>query len=249
MPDQVQTAENLSPLLDLQEVDTATDRLVDKRTRLAERAECKELEGRIREVEAVLAGVKEEITRTTMEEHNLENELGTIEAKVNREETRMYSGQVVSPKELSAIQAELEMFGRQKAPIEQAALELLVRRDELNEQSAGYEREVAALNEEVQTLQARITDLEAHIDRQITTETAKRQALVPRIAPDVLEQYNEIRQNRKGVGVGALRGGICSACREALSSMELDRIRRQARATGEHLFRCEHCRRLLVLQT
>jgi hypothetical protein len=40
---------------------------------------------------------------------------------------------------------------------------------------------------------------------------------------------------------------MCTACRESLSAVEVDRIKGKARG-GEWLFRCEHCRRLLVVR-
>lgn len=238
---------SLKPLLDLQQVDLTRDRLVERKEHLPERGELTELEGRMKEVEAVIDRVGEEQERVVREIDRLEQEAGIIAGKIEREENRMYSGEVVNPKELSAIQDEVAMFRRQKAPLEEEALDLMMRRDELQEERERLRREVADLEREADGVRERIEKAVAEIDRELEAEEAKRSSLVEPIPSDVLEIYEDLRGQKRGIGVGALEQGICSACREQLSAMEIDRVRRQSRE-GEHLFRCEHCRRLLVVE-
>lgn len=238
---------SLKPLLDLQQVDLTRDRLVERKEHLPERGELTELEGRMKEVEAVIDRVGEEQERVVREIDRLEQEAGIIASKIEREESRMYSGEVVNPKELSAIQDEVAMFRRQKAPLEEEALDLMMRRDELQEERERLRREVADLEREAEGVRERIEKAVAEIDRELEAEDAKRSSLVEPIPSDVLEIYEDLRGQKRGIGVGALEQGICSACREQLSAMEIDRVRRQSRE-GEHLFRCEHCRRLLVVE-
>lgn len=238
---------SLKPLLDLQEVDLARDRLVERKEHLPEKGELAELEGRIKEVEAAIHRVGEEQDRIIREIDRLEQEAGMIANKIEREENRMYSGEVVNPKELSAIQDEVEMFRRQKAPFEEEALDLMMRRDELQEERERLRREVADLERDADGVRGRIDKAIVEIDRELETENAKRMSLVEPIPSDVLELYEDLRGQKRGIGVGALEQGICSACREQLSAMEIDRVRRRRR-DGEQLFRCEHCRRLLVVE-
>ena len=51
------------------------------------------------------------------------------------------------------------------------------------------------------------------------------------IEPDVLELYEDLRNQKKGMGVAALVDGVCQGCHEQLSAMELDKIKR-ARGSG-----------------
>ena len=62
-----------------------------------------------------------------------------------------------------------------------------------------------------------------------------------RSSPDILELYEDLRKQKKGIGVAALVDGVCQGCHEQLSAMELDQIKRV-----EGVRRCEYCRRILV---
>ena len=59
---------------------------------------------------------------------------------------------------------------------------------------------------------------------------------------ELLELYDDLRAQKKGVGVAELIDGVCQGCHEKLSAVELDRIKHT-----EDVPRCEYCRRILVL--
>lgn len=240
-------AASLKPLLDLQGVDTTIDRLNERRQNLPEHVELADLETRLGELDAEMQRVKVEHHRVTSEMNKLDAEVQTIDDKIHREEEKMYSGRVVNPKELSALQAEIEMLKRRKAPMEDSDLELMVQRDELDEEIKRLQTEVDSVKSEAVLVEGKIAEAAKEIDLKLELEDRKRDLLVPRIPADVLEQYEGIKETKKGIGVGALSNGICTACREALSAMEVDKIKQRHR-NGEQLFRCEHCRRLLIVE-
>lgn len=240
-------AESLKPLLELQEIDLSRDRLHERKEHLPEKEELTELEGRMKEVQAAIDRVEEEAGAVIKEMDRLEGEASQIANKIGAEERKLYSGEVVNPKELTALQDEIAMLRRRKAPLEEGALEQMQTRDELAEEKEGLRRELEDLSREADAVRERIARATAEIDRELEAEEEKRRGVLSPIPEDVLELYERLRGQKKGIGVGALENGICTACREALSAVEVDRIKREARE-GEQLFRCEHCRRLLVVR-
>ncbi|MEX0650861.1 MAG: C4-type zinc ribbon domain-containing protein, partial [Actinomycetota bacterium] len=82
----------------------------------------------------------------------------------------------------------------------------------------------------------------ARVEGELTERVAERAAIATDIEPDVLELYEDLRRLKKGVGAAALVDGVCQACHEQLSAVELDKLKR-----GEGIRRCEHCRRILVV--
>jgi uncharacterized protein len=239
--------DTVTALLDLQKIDSARDRLHEKRAHLPSRVELADSEARITEVKGAIARVQKEADELEREERRVEEEVRLIEEKIKQEEHKMYSGQVINPKELSALQDEIGMLNRRKAPIEEKGLEQLEARDQLLEERRRLEVELADLEREWSEIRAKIAEAEGHIDRELASEQSKRESVLGSIPSEALETYEDIRSAKRGVGVGALENGICSACREALSAVEVDRIKKRARE-GEWLFRCEHCRRLLVVR-
>jgi predicted nucleic acid-binding Zn-ribbon protein len=65
--------------------------------------------------------------------------------------------------------------------------------------------------------------------------------LVPVFDEELLELYEDLRKQKKGVGAAALVDGVCQACHEQLSALELAHLKRT-----DGIRRCEHCRRIVV---
>jgi hypothetical protein len=239
--------DSVSALLDLQQIDRVRDRLQDQREHLPERAELANIEARIAEVRAEVKRVQNEADELERQEKQVEEQVKAIEDKIASEEHRMYSGQVINPKEVAAIQDEIAMLKRKKSPLEETGLEELEQRDQLMAERAKLQGEIADLEREAGEIRAKIAAAEGRIDQELSSEENKRASVLPAIPEEALADYESIRESKRGVGVGALENGMCTACREALSAVEVDKIKAKARE-GQWLFRCEHCRRLLVVR-
>jgi len=220
--------------------------LHERKERLPLKQDLAEANSRIADVKAAIERVQREADGLEREEKRVEEEVRLIEEKIATEEDKMYSGKVINPKEISALQDEVAMLRRKKAPLEEKGLEELEARDQLLAERGRLEEELGELQKEAAEIQSRIDSATGELDRELEAEDSKRAEVLAKIPEDALEQYETLRPAKKGVGVGALQNGMCTACREALSAVEVDRIKRRAR-DGEWLFRCEHCRRLLVV--
>lgn len=239
--------EAVTALLDLQGIDLARDRLHERRDHLPERTELSDIQSRMADIQAEMARLQSDADTLEREERRVEEEVRLIEEKIAQEEHKMYSGQVINPKELAALQDEIGMLRRRKAPLEEKGLEELEARDRLLADRSALAEQLEILEREAAEVRARITEAEGGIDRELGAEESRRADVVAKVPADALDLYESLRDSKRGIGVGALENGVCTACREALSAVEVDRIKRKAR-DGEWLFRCEHCRRLLVVR-
>lgn len=233
----------LDDLLTLQGHDTAADRLRHRRTTLPERAQ---MAGREAELAAVRAAHVEAAARrdeVLREERRLDDEVRTLEAKAKAEEQRMYSGTISSPRELTAMQADVQQLKKRARDLEDEELEVLERREVLDAEVAGLEAAAAAVQAEIDRLAAAIGEEEAAIDADLAVETAARDALVRSIPPNVLSLYEQVRVTNRGVGAARLTGANCGACHLALPATEVDRIRH---LPPDEIARCDHCGALLV---
>jgi predicted nucleic acid-binding Zn-ribbon protein len=79
------------------------------------------------------------------------------------------------------------------------------------------------------------------VERQLEERAEARAALLPAVDPDLLELYQDLRAQKKGVAAAALLEGICHGCHQKLSPVYLDRLKRT-----EPPWRCEYCRRILI---
>ena len=79
------------------------------------------------------------------------------------------------------------------------------------------------------------------IEAALVSRRSEREALGPELDEELLELYEDLRRQKKGIGAAALQDGVCQGCHQKLSALELERLKRT-----EGIRRCEYCRRILV---
>lgn len=230
-------------LLTVQTHDSAADRLRHRRASLPERDELTrslvaDVELRTQIAEAT--GRRDEVLR---EERRLDDEVNRLRTKATEVDKRMYSGTVSSPKELQAMQADIDQLRRHADDVEETELEVLERREALDAEVAELEVRAAALAADMDRFTAVIAEAEVAIDAELGVETAARTAAVAGITPDVMSLYEEVRAKNRGTGAARLTGSNCGACHLSLPATEVDRIRH---LPPDELARCEHCGAILV---
>jgi predicted nucleic acid-binding Zn-ribbon protein len=230
-------------LLTLQTHDTAVDRLRHRRVNLPERAELAQLAAARADLEAKLAEAAARRDEVLRQERRLDDEVRRLEAKAKAEDQRMYSGTVSSPKELQAMQSEIESLRRHARQLEDEELEVMERREALDAEVAGVEGALAGAQAEIERLSEVIAALEAEIDAELAAEEAARDGVLPNIPAATLRLYEQIRTDNRGVGAARLVGSTCQACHLALPATEVDRIRH---LRADELVRCDHCGAILV---
>jgi uncharacterized protein len=228
-------------LLDLQELDSAVDRLEARRAQLEAGAELAAARRRTEEAEGTLGELRLALDEVQRTQSRLEHEVDTMNQKASAEEKRMYDGSVANAKELAAIQNEIASLKDRRSRTEDELLELMQRREDL-------ETRATAIDEDVQELRARLEEVGGEsaqeLDRvgaELAERRSAREALTPAFDEELLELYEDLRRQKKGVAAAALVDGVCQACHEQLSALELARLKKT-----DGVRRCEHCRRILV---
>jgi predicted nucleic acid-binding Zn-ribbon protein len=233
----------LEDLLSLQTHDTAADRLRHRRATLPERAALAERAAARLDLEAQLAEVTGRRDEVAREERRLDDQIRTLEAKAKAEESRMYSGTISSPRELQAMQGDVDQLRRHARQLEDEELEVMERREGIEAEVARLETASADIQTEIDRLSAVIAEEEAAIDAELAVEVAAREALTPGIPESMLGLYEQVRVTNRGIGAARLVGSTCQACHLALPATEVDRIRH---LPPEAMARCDHCGAILV---
>lgn len=232
---------DMARLLVLQEIDTAIDRLSARRDVLESGGELVAARHEADAAERALGELGLQLDVVGRDGSKLEHEIDSLTQKASAEEKRLYDGSIVNAKELGAIQHEIENLKRRRSDREDEMLGLMEVREELERRSAEAQATSDALREHVQTVGGAALEELTSSGVELEAKLSQRQALVPEIDPDVLELYEDLRKQKKGMGAVALVDGVCQGCHEQLSAMELDKVKRV-----EGVRRCEHCRRILV---
>lgn len=232
----------LARLLELQREDSEITRLTEQKASLPEAARLDELRGRLDELGADLAIARKQQEEVEREQGRLEGEMGLLDQKIAKEEQRLFAGGVSNPKELSALQAEVEMLKRRKAGLEDNLLEAMVQKDSATETTSRLEAEHTTLEAEATRLAATVNELTAEIDAQMLSHSSARTEIVATVPADLRTLYDRLREQKHGVGAAALENGTCGGCHTRLPAREVERLKAE-----RGLQRCDNCRRILVV--
>jgi uncharacterized protein len=226
----------LDTLLELQDRDTAIDRLRHRRDTLPERAALDDQSARLTEA----TSRREEVAR---EEQRFDDEARSLEDKAVEVERRMYSGEVTSPRELQTLQADVDQLRRHRRSLEDRELEVMERRESLDGEVNGLDGRVRALEAEAQRLSAALSEVEAEIDGELSGESAARDEIAVALDAGLLEDYEGCRARARGMGAARLNGNTCQGCHLSIPSVEAERIRKSPPGTVAH---CDNCGCILV---
>ena len=230
-------------LLDLQAVDTVMAQRTYRRRTLPELAIIAESAARLATLSGDVVRAQTEIGDLSREQRRLELDVDQVRSRSERDQQRLESGSVGSPKELERLQHEVQSLARRQGDLEDQVLELMERREALD-------AALAAVNESVQRVTADRDDATsrrdsafAEIDAELSDREAERDGLTAALPADLLALYERLRAGSGGTGAAALRQRRCEGCRMELASTDLNRARN---APPDEVLRCEECGRILV---
>src|SRR5436190_3785363 len=233
--------DEMDRLLDLQERDSALARLRSRREEIESGEEIRRLRGSVEDVERTLGELRLANDAVTAEQRRLENEIDSVSRKTDAEQKRLYDGTIVNVKELDALQAEIKNLGERRGRLEDDVIDRMERREELETRIVTAEADVTSARDTLERESAgSATELE-RISKDTGNLQEQRDGLAAGIDGELLELYEDLRSQKRGVGVAALIDGVCQGCHQKLSAMELDRLKKTS-----GIKRCEYCRRILV---
>ena len=105
------------------------------------------------------------------EERRIDDEAQAVGERADEVNKRLYSGTTTSPRELQAMQADIDMLHRRRSDLEDEELEVMEQRETLDAELAVLDAAIEALKETAGKLSRTIVDTEAEIDEEIARET------------------------------------------------------------------------------
>ncbi|WP_062202572.1 zinc ribbon domain-containing protein [Demequina salsinemoris] len=229
-------------LLDVQDADLRAQQLRHKRATLPQNAQLEELNAR-------LADLHEERIARTAEVGDLrravtkaEDDVQTVRGRQERDQKRLDSGSG-SPKDLQALQSELEILARRRSDLEDVELEAMEKVEEAESVLASAVEQATALEAQVAEVTAELDVAVREIDADLVTVHDERGTAARDLDEGLMALYEKLREQNGGVGAAALVGGTCQGCHMTLNAGDLAEI---TSAAPDRIVRCEECGRILV---
>ncbi|TSB21326.1 C4-type zinc ribbon domain-containing protein [Streptomyces sp. NBC_01525] len=230
-------------LLDVQALDVRLTQLAHKRNNLPELAELTTLEADLTQLRDLLVAAQTEESDTAREQTKAEQDVDQVRQRAARDQKRLDSGAVTSPKDLESLQRELASLAKRQGALEDIVLEVMERREAAQERATELSGRVEAVQAKADDVTARRDAACAEIDAEAETVTKERELTVADIPADLMKLYGRLRERHGGIGAARLYQRRCEGCRLELDITELNDIRA---AAADTVMRCENCSRILV---
>ena len=230
--------EQLAELYALQKIDSGVDALKRKFAALdkgaGEKTSYDAANAAFKELDHALHGVSGMLKDTELEQK-------AVEEKRAAEEKKLYSGTVRNPKELTAMQEEVEMLARQRGRLDEKIILLMDEVEMAKQHQLAAKKTLsaarAALKAKLAIAQSAYDEMSAMGQRLM----AHRKEAEKKIPAPLLQRYNSLRAANQGVGIAAVvDGNTCDGCRMGLPSQIVTRVR-----LGKDIETCLNCGRML----
>jgi predicted nucleic acid-binding Zn-ribbon protein len=230
-------------LLDVQALDRRLGQLAHRRTSLPEHAEIDSLTKDLTQLRDLLVAAQTEESDTAREQTKAEQDVDQVRQRATRDQDRLDSGAITSPKDLENLQHEIVSLAKRQGDLEDIVLEVMERRESLQERVAELTERVSSVQGKVDDAIARRDAAEQEIDGETASITKERELVAASVPADLLKLYEKLRVQQGGVGAARLFQRRCEGCQLELNITELNDVRAAAPDT---VLRCENCRRILI---
>ncbi|MEV3853341.1 C4-type zinc ribbon domain-containing protein [Streptomyces sp. NPDC050095] len=230
-------------LLDVQDLDVRLQQLAHKKKSLPEHAEIESLTKDLTQLRDLHVAATTEESDCAREQTKAEQDVDQVRSRANRDQQRLDSGAVTSPKDLENLQKEIASLAKRQGDLEDVVLEVMERRESAQERAAELGERLASVQAKIDDATARRDRASGELDAEAGTVTKEREVVAGSLPADLLKLYDKLREKEGGVGAAKLFQRRCEGCRLELNITELNEVRA---AAPDAVVRCENCRRILV---
>lgn len=214
--------EQQKALLDLQKLDTRLARLAHERRSLPVHARIAELETRASDLERERIETSTRRADAGRELARIESDVEQIHTRAKRHQDRLMAG--ASAKEAQALEAELGLLAGRTAELEDLQLEQMEAVEQLDADLAEIkDRADAVAGDLTQAVAEREKEF-IRIDDESASVSAERGARADTLPGDLVELYDEVREQTGGLGAVALYGSRTEGVSIDFSLSELNSI-------------------------
>jgi predicted nucleic acid-binding Zn-ribbon protein len=150
---------------------------------------------------------------------------------------------VSSPRELQALQADVNQLRRHQREVEDRQLSAMEQREPVDATLGVLDADRDGLESEAAALQGALETQEQELDEAAAAERVARDKVAGSLDAGLVSEYERRRQRGNGVGAARLLGMTCQGCHLSIPATEVDRIRKSGEAAVAF---CDNCGCILV---
>lgn len=221
----------------LQKLDTQID-LIDQR--LAEIQTVLDNDTEVQTAQSVHAAAEQQLREARKALVFAEETVQSQRVKIDLNQSALYGGRVRNPKELQDLQSESAALARHLSVLEDKQLDAMLALEDAEQ----HFTKAAALLDQTQaafaTRNATLVGERNRLQKDRERLQAEREPAASQIAPNYIDVYNRLRQQKRGVAVAGIEDSSCTACGSELPPMDW-----QAARSPNKVVYCASCGRIL----
>lgn len=176
------------------------------------------------------------------EQTDLELQQKAIDSKLAQIDKDLYGGKVVNPREVEALQKEVQNLKRRRSEMDDRILELMEAAPPAKGDADAIEKKIGTLKLELVEHQKKVMQTKADLEKQYKEVSARRSSAVEVVPKPMLVRYEAIRQRTGGIGMADIdKRGYCGMCGTHLPEKLIQGAREGRIVT------CESCHRILYV--
>lgn len=171
---------------------------------------------------------------------NAEAEVDAQKIKIEHAESSLYGGRVQNPKELQDLQKDVASLKKYLVTLEERQFEAMVKAE-------STENDLQSAKTELEKIQARLGNEhknliadQSSISIELQRLAEEREAVLGPIESNMLQAYEDLRQQKRGVAVTEISDNTCSSCGTTVNAALQQNARSQ-----KQLAYCSSCGRIL----
>ena len=235
------TKQQIEALEGLQELDRAAmqakhelENMPHKQQVLDGRSKRKELQAKLDQVADMLSSEKAELQKLADEDERLQQSQDETQQSIQDSQDDY--------RRVTSLTRNLQGMAKRRETLEFLMGKARERIAEISKVHDAATQGIAALDKREAGIVAAHNERSAQLAAAMKAAAEKRAQLASCVPEDIMQAYSEALSRCKGVGLGRLESGRCSACRTPIDNDRMLQVRQEA-----PLATCPSCKRLLIV--
>ncbi len=228
----------LETLVRLQVIDLEIQKLNEEKAKCPERLEA--LKEQVATKEAELDQFTERLTEINKHKIEIEDELEMETSRLTKSQQKLTA--VKTDREYQALLKEIEEIKKANKSREDEILSTMEEVQSLEETINARRQEVDQARKEMEAEDTHVKGIQGDLDSKISALTKDREKVAKDVRPDLLSQYNFLKEKRAGVVISTVTGGVCNGCHMNIPPQLYNELLRD-----EKIYTCPTCQRIIYV--
>ena len=231
----------IAKLYDLQKIDSMFDQV---RRRLLEIQKLHEENDELVAARQAVADTEEALNEGRARQQDTEMQAQSLDERIKETNASLMSGEISNPKELQALQDNLDQLQKQKDTVDETAVNALLQAESLRQRLEQQQEALQGAESDWRSSQKNLQEEELALKRKYVLLKKHRTAGRALIQDELLTKYDGVRKRKSGIAVARVTDDTCAVCNMQLPTA----ITGTVSSNGDQMYTCPSCGRILYAE-